>query len=74
MSFAAEMMAHLRHIGTVDAHEHLWPEEYHLCCEQDVLTLLQYSLADLEAAGASPAEITKLRAHRDGPAAPLVIE
>lgn len=57
--------------GVIDAHEHLWPEAFHLAHEQDVLTLLQYSLADLEVAGATPAEIGTLRAHRDGPQAPL---
>ena len=58
-------------MDVVDAHEHLWPEAEHLRHEHDVLTLIQYSLADLQAAGASPAEVDLLRAHYDGPQAPL---
>ena len=58
-------------LEVIDAHEHLWPEEYHLQYEQDVLTLIQYSLADIEVAGASPKEVDLLRAHREGPKAPL---
>ncbi len=65
------LMKAIADLPVIDAHEHLWPEEYHLAHEQDVLTLLQYSLADLEVAGASPEEVRLLQSHREGPKASL---
>jgi len=58
-------------LDVVDAHEHLWPEWRQLAHPQDVLTLLQYSLIDLQLAGATPAEADLLTAFWAGPQAPL---
>lgn len=69
--FVRALTSAITEMQVVDAHEHLWPEARHLRHRHDVLTLIQYSLADLEAAGASPAEVELLRAHYDGPQAPL---
>ena len=68
---AQSLLVAISDLEIVDAHEHLWPEEHHLQYPQDVLTLLQYSLADLQVAGATPAEIDLLIAYHHGPKAPL---
>ena len=64
---STEIFEELTGIPTVDAHEHLPPENDHLAEAHDFYSLFEhYCLADLVAAGAAPAELA-LFANRELP-------